>query len=59
MGTGMAASSGNFRTHLGRVIRDLFRIVHAARHDTEALVYSDYIREAIMTLLSCVTDTTF
>ena len=40
-GTGMIAISGStFRPHPERVIRDLFRLLHAVRHCTEALVYS-------------------
>ena len=42
----MVASSSTCRTHLGRVIRDLSRLLHIAPHGTEALVYSDYPREA-------------
>ena len=42
----MVASDSTFRPHLGRVIRDLFRLLHAVRHVTEALVYSDYPRAA-------------
>ena len=45
-GTGMIASSSTFRSHLGRVIRELFRQLHAVRHGTEALVYSNHPREA-------------
>ena len=40
MGTGMIASSSTLRIHIGRVIRNLSRLLHAA------LVYSDYLREA-------------
>ena len=38
----MVASGNTFRTHLGRVNRDMSRLLHVAPHDTEALVYSDY-----------------
>ena len=41
-GTGMIASSSTFRPHLGRDSRDLFRLLHAVRHGTEALVYSNH-----------------
>ena len=43
----MVASSSTFRTHLGRVIRELSRLLHVAPHGTEALDYSDYPREAV------------
>ena len=33
----MIASSSTFRPHPGKVIRDLFRQLHAVRHGTEAL----------------------
>ena len=43
----MIASSSTFRPHPGRVIRDLFRQLHAIRHGTEAVVvYSNHPREA-------------
>ena len=42
----MIASSSTFRPHLGRVIRDLFRQLHAIRHGAEALVYSNHPWEA-------------
>ena len=42
----MIASSSTFRPHLGRVIRDLFRQLHAVWHGTEALVYSNHPRAA-------------
>ena len=45
-GTGMIASSSTFCPHPGRVIRDLFLQLHAVRHGTEALVYSNHPREA-------------
>ena len=45
-GTGMIASSSTFCPHPGRVIRDLFRQLHAVWHGTEALVYSNHPREA-------------
>ena len=45
-GTGMIASSSTFCPHLGRVIRDLFRQLHALWHGTEALVYSNHPMEA-------------
>ena len=41
----MIASGSNYRPHLGRVIRDLFRLLHAVRHGTEALVYSNHPRD--------------
>ena len=44
-GTGMIASSSTFYPHLGRVIRDLFRQLHAVWHGTEALVYSNHQRK--------------
>ena len=42
----MVASSSTFPTHLGRVIRDLSRLLHVAPYGTKALDYSDYPREA-------------
>ena len=42
----MVASSITFRPHPERVIRDLFCQLHAVRHGTEALVYSNHPREA-------------
>ena len=45
-GTGMDASSSTFRPHPERVNRDLFRQLHAVRHGTEALIYSNHSREA-------------
>ena len=45
-GTGMIASSSTFRPHPGKVIRDLFRQLHAVWHGTEALVYSNHPRKA-------------
>ena len=42
----MIASSNTFRPHPGMVIRDLSRQLHAVRHGTEALVYSNHPREA-------------
>ena len=41
-GTGMIASCSTFRPHPGRVIRDMFRQLHAVWHGTEALVYSNH-----------------
>ena len=41
------ASSKSFRSHLGRGIRDLLRLSHTVWLGTEALVYSDYTREAV------------
>ena len=41
----MVASSSTFRTHLGRVIRDLSRLLYVAPHGTESLVYNAYPRE--------------
>ena len=45
-GTGMIGSSGTVRPHLGRVIRDLLRQLHDVQYGMEALVHSDYSREA-------------
>ena len=45
-GSGMIASSNTFCAHLGRVIQDLFRQLHALWHVTEALVYINHPREA-------------
>ena len=45
-GTRMIASNSTFCPHPGRVIRDLFRQLHAVWHGTEALVYSNHPREA-------------
>ena len=45
-GTGIIASSSTFRAHPGRVIRDLFRQLHAVQHGAEALVYSNHPRKA-------------
>ena len=42
----IAASTSTFCPHLGRVIRDLFRLLHAVLHSTESLVYINYPREA-------------
>ena len=42
----MVASSSTFRSDLGQVIRNLFRLLHAVQHGTETLVYSNYPREA-------------
>ena len=42
----MVASSSTFRTHLGRIIRDLSRLLHVAPHGTESLVYKAYPRGA-------------
>ena len=42
----MIASGRTFCPHPGRVIRDLFRLLHAVWHATEALVYSNHPREA-------------
>ena len=39
--TGMIASSSTFRPHPGRAIRDLFHLLSAVQHCTEALVYSN------------------
>ena len=43
--TGIIASSSTFCPHPGRVIRDLFRQLHAVWHGTEAQVYSNHPRE--------------
>ena len=45
-GAWMIVSSSTFCPNPGRVIRDLFRQLHAAWHGTEALVYSNHLREA-------------
>ena len=45
-GIGMIVSSSTFRSHLGRVIGDLFRLLHAVLHGMETLVYSNYPRDA-------------
>ena len=42
----MIASSSTFCTHPGKIIRDLFRQLHAVWHGTEALVYINHPREA-------------
>ena len=42
----MIASSSNFVPHPGWVIRDLFHLLNAVSHHTEALIYSNYPREA-------------
>ena len=42
----MIAGSSTFCPHPGRVIRDLFRQLHAVWHGTEALVYSNHPRDA-------------
>ena len=42
----MIASSSTFCPHPGRVIRDLFRQLHAVWHGMEAPVYSNHPREA-------------
>ena len=39
-GTGLITISSTIRPHPGRVIRDLFRQLHAVWHGTETLVYS-------------------
>ena len=43
--TGMIASSGTFRPHPGRIIRDLYHMLHALQHGTKALIYSNHRRE--------------
>ena len=45
-GNGMIANSSTFRPHPGRVIRDLFRQVHAVWNGTGTLVYSNHPRGA-------------
>ena len=45
-GTWMIASSSIFRPRPGRVIKNLFRQLHAVWHGTEALVYSNHPRQA-------------
>ena len=42
----MIASSSTFTPHPERIIRDLFRQLHAVWHGTEALVYNNHQREA-------------
>ena len=51
----MIASSSTFRPHPGRVIRDLFRQLHAIRHGTEALVYNNHPREAAASSVLAIT----
>ena len=46
----MIASNSSFRPHPGRVIRDLYRQLHAVWHGTEALVNSNHPREAAVSL---------
>ena len=48
----MIASSSTFRPYPGRVIRDLFRQLHAIRHGTDALVYSNHPREAAVSRIN-------
>ena len=43
----MVSNNNMFRPHLGHVISDLFRLLHAAQHGTEALIYSIHPREAV------------
>ena len=50
-GTGIVASSGT-PTHLGKVIGDMFRMLHAVEYGTEALVYINYQRKLL--LPSCI-----
>ena len=45
-GIGMIASSSTFRPHPAKGHRDLFRLLHAVMHGTEALVYINHPREA-------------
>ena len=50
----MIARSSTFRPHPGMVIMDLFRLLHAVLHGTEALVYNNHPREAAASLyLDC------
>ena len=50
-GSGMVASSSiSPPPHLGRVIRNLVRLLHAVLHGLEALVYSNYPRKAAASL---------
>ena len=42
----MIARSSTFCPHPGRIIRDLFRQLHAVWHGAEALVYSNHPRKA-------------
>ena len=42
----MASSSSTSCPHLGRVVRNLFRLMLAVLHGTETLFYSNYPREA-------------
>ena len=46
----MIANSSTFCPPSGRVIRDLFRQLHAVWHGTEALVYSNHPRDAAASL---------
>ena len=46
-GTGMITSSSTFCPHPGRVIRNLFRQLHAVWHGMEALVYRNHPGEII------------
>ena len=48
----MAASISTFRPHLVRVIRDLFRQLHALCYGTEALRYSNHPSEAAVSQVS-------
>ena len=53
--TGMIVRSSTFRPHMGRVISDLFRQLHAVLHGTEALVYTNYPKEtAVFTCLAII-----
>ena len=46
----MIASNSTFCRHQGKVISDLYRLLHAVRHGTEALIYNDHPREAAASL---------
>ena len=45
-GTWMDTNGSYFHPHLGGVIGDRFLLLHVVRHGMEALVYSEYAREA-------------
>ena len=50
--TGIISSSSTFYPHPGRVIKDLFRQLHAVWHGMEALVYSFIIQASCSLLVS-------
>ena len=53
-GTGMIARSSTFRPHPGRFIRNLFRLLYAVQHGTEALVYINHPRDAAASLYMAI-----